>query len=382
MFLLLLSILNADASRLSDFCRKLFSSGAAGSVFINFAKNHLGENFSNEMGNQWEKKIRSSLKGWTEEEAKNFIVYLETRIGQRNTIRSIKHYSFYFSVSGFRKFMDTVSFYEDIIGEDAVTKHLKRSLKGFFYEAPLSNLEQVVEFVRSYIEEDTVQESSRHKFESLDWKSEGMNDNPSQKNEKTVSKDLIAKSLGDLSQIHIIYLKQAVKFIEQLIGREEVKKKMGEDFRYFSRTWTKSKLQKLHKNIVGPNQTLPDPFDSWFEARVFHRIAGRGYWVIPQYEVSKYKIDMIIIGFKGKLAVECDGERWHSGKRKEQDHIRQQYLEQWGWKFWRVSDRDFNNNERIALGNLWKRLGEMQIYPLKHWKTDKKPSLLRRFLGD
>ena len=131
--------------------------------------------------------------------------------------------------------------------------------------------------------------------------------------------------------------------------------------------WPQDKLNELYKKIKETTnkspENSPEPFDSWFEARVFLKIAMKGCNVIPQYEAAGFRIDMIIIGSKGRLAVECDGEYWHKGREGE-DLERQQRLERCGWTFWRVREGAFNRNEDKALKSLWDKLEEMQIFPL------------------
>lgn len=53
-------------------------------------------------------------------------------------------------------------------------------------------------------------------------------------------------------------------------------------------------------------------FDSLFEQRVFLDIAARGYHVTPQVETNGRRIDLVITGAAGKLAVECDGDAFHT----------------------------------------------------------------------
>ena len=48
-------------------------------------------------------------------------------------------------------------------------------------------------------------------------------------------------------------------------------------------------------------------FDSLLEQRVCNRIVDHGYAVIPQYEASGYRIDLVVVGASRKFAVECDG---------------------------------------------------------------------------
>ena len=140
--------------------------------------------------------------------------------------------------------------------------------------------------------------------------------------------------------------------------------------------WPHKELTKLHQKIKEtPNKSpenapqlfhKPDSsFGSWFEARVFLMIALKGYNVIPQWAVSYYRIDMVIIGSQNRLAVECDGEYWHTSEEQQTADIdRQAQLERCGWTFWRLRESAFNKDEQTALKPLWEQLDKMKIYPL------------------
>ncbi len=112
-----------------------------------------------------------------------------------------------------------------------------------------------------------------------------------------------------------------------------------------------------------PNSKPPAPFDSWFELDVFIRIIDRGYRVIPQYLMNGYRIDMIVEGLKGRLAVECDGDFWHGPDRFDHDLARQRDLERCGMQFWRIRGNAFYLNPDFALDGLWKTLERSQIFP-------------------
>lgn len=103
------------------------------------------------------------------------------------------------------------------------------------------------------------------------------------------------------------------------------------------------------------------PFDSWFEVDVFLKIVDRGYYVVPQYKVAGYRIDLIVQGVHGCLAVECDGDAWHGYEQYEQDMARQRQLERSGYKFWRVRGSEYYRNPDEALVGLWDTLEDMQI---------------------
>ena len=107
----------------------------------------------------------------------------------------------------------------------------------------------------------------------------------------------------------------------------------------------------------------PSPFESWFEADVFLRIIDRGYRVIPQYEIADYFIDLVVEGLMSRLAVECDGDKWHGAERYEQDMYRQRMLERCGWTFWRIRGSSFYRSPEKAMEELWSLLDKLKIFP-------------------
>lgn len=103
----------------------------------------------------------------------------------------------------------------------------------------------------------------------------------------------------------------------------------------------------------------PEPFDSWFEVDVYNDIVKRQYSVIPQYEVAKgrYKIDLVVLLNDGtKLAIECDGDRWHGPEQYQNDIMRQNVLERSGWQFFRIRGYEYYTNRQKALEPLWKMI--------------------------
>ncbi|WP_331751937.1 AAA domain-containing protein (plasmid) [Streptomyces sp. NBC_00723] len=106
------------------------------------------------------------------------------------------------------------------------------------------------------------------------------------------------------------------------------------------------------------------PFDSLFEQRVFLHIKGRGYDVVPQWEVNGKKIDLVVTGDHGRLAVECDGSPYHSTKQQIHDDAeRERELRRAGWTFWRIRSSAFALSPEEALAPLWKRLTDLGIHP-------------------
>jgi very-short-patch-repair endonuclease len=107
----------------------------------------------------------------------------------------------------------------------------------------------------------------------------------------------------------------------------------------------------------------PVPFDSWFEVDVFLRITDRGFRVLPQYELASKRIDLLVEGMRGRLAVECDGDRWHGLEQWEQDVARQRMLERCGLEFWRLRASTFYRDPQRATEPLWQLLDHRGIRP-------------------
>lgn len=120
------------------------------------------------------------------------------------------------------------------------------------------------------------------------------------------------------------------------------------------------------KNPTRVNKELEDLeslCDSPFEIEVLRMILAKGYKVTPQVKVGGYRIDLVVEGIRDRLAVECDGERWHGPEKFEEDMQRQGSLERSGWKFWRIRGREFYFNKKEAMESLWVKLAEMGIQP-------------------
>ncbi len=115
-------------------------------------------------------------------------------------------------------------------------------------------------------------------------------------------------------------------------------------------------------------------FDSEFEKDVFKLISSRGYRVVPQVKVGTLgkKIDLVVEGMRKRLAIECDGDKWHGLDKWQEDMERQRILERVGWTFWRVRGSSFYRDPVKAMESLWAKLDEMEITPDKGLNEQKK----------
>lgn len=119
-----------------------------------------------------------------------------------------------------------------------------------------------------------------------------------------------------------------------------------------------------------PNDRLVDPFDSLFEQRVFNRLVDPGYSVTPQFPSEGYRLDLVVVGAKTRLAIECDGDTWHGPDAYERDLARQRDLERCGWTIFRIRESAFYVDQPAVLAELWRTLDELDIHP-SGWIPDK-----------
>jgi len=78
------------------------------------------------------------------------------------------------------------------------------------------------------------------------------------------------------------------------------------------------------------------------------------------YPQLGYFIDFAILD--KKIAIECDGEYWHSlPGAKEYDEVRQKFLESEGWNFIRFSGTEINNDFEFVKGSLIEKINKENL---------------------
>ena len=83
-------------------------------------------------------------------------------------------------------------------------------------------------------------------------------------------------------------------------------------------------------NLLRRLETADERVESPFEADVLRRLRIAGFKVTAQWKVGFYRIDLVVEGKGGRLAIECDGDRWHPLDNLEVDMARQAVLERLG----------------------------------------------------
>ena len=102
---------------------------------------------------------------------------------------------------------------------------------------------------------------------------------------------------------------------------------------------SESPVREVEKYDI-PKHDLP------FEKAVYNYLDKNGFKVDIQVGSSRYKIDMAVkhpkISGVYVLGVECDGAAYHSARTaRERDRLRQEVLENMGWKIYRIWSTDW-----------------------------------------
>ena len=67
---------------------------------------------------------------------------------------------------------------------------------------------------------------------------------------------------------------------------------------------------------------------------------------------------------KKRVAIECDGERWHSGEAKiREDMERQTILERLGWRFIRIRGSEYYRDAEQTMQRVMQELTDFEIMP-------------------
>lgn len=137
------------------------------------------------------------------------------------------------------------------------------------------------------------------------------------------------------------------------------------DWRYKILAWFYDpKQEELNAGRAALKREFDAGRASQFSYDVGNVLIDRGYQVIPEYPVIGYRIDLVVQGAETRLAVECDGDQYHTLDNWEEDQIRERQLRRAGWEFWRLTGSAYYRYKGHALESLWTKLDEMGIKPL------------------
>jgi very-short-patch-repair endonuclease len=124
-------------------------------------------------------------------------------------------------------------------------------------------------------------------------------------------------------------------------------------------------FRKPFRQDARTTQVLRDRCESGFEFEMFDELVKRGYRVEPQVKCGAFRIDFVVEGREGRrLAVECDGDRFHGPGQWSDDMARQRVLERAGWTFWRCFASSFTRRRETVIQDLVQTLDSLGIEPL------------------
>lgn len=118
---------------------------------------------------------------------------------------------------------------------------------------------------------------------------------------------------------------------------------------------------KAHDQMIADTAALSE---SPFEAEVALALKSAGYNIVQQWSVGAYRIDMVAICENRKMAIECDGDKYHSGEDKiREDMERQTILERLGWRFIRIRGSEFYSDRARTMERVFAELHSYEILP-------------------
>lgn len=103
--------------------------------------------------------------------------------------------------------------------------------------------------------------------------------------------------------------------------------------------------------------------ESPFEEEVMKALLNSGYKVTPQLKVGAYRIDMVVENGDKRMAIECDGEKWHTQDDLPNDLKRQSILERLGWKFIRIRGSVFYRSPIETMNAVFDELSQNGLSP-------------------
>lgn len=102
-----------------------------------------------------------------------------------------------------------------------------------------------------------------------------------------------------------------------------------------------------------------------FERAVLRRLRQRGLSPVPQFRIGAFRIDFVLPAPDGRrLAIECDGDRYHGAEAFAADLRRQAILERVGnATFVRIRSSVFHRDPDVALAPVFQRAADLGLLP-------------------
>ncbi|MCW2278211.1 AAA domain-containing protein [Heliophilum fasciatum] len=92
-------------------------------------------------------------------------------------------------------------------------------------------------------------------------------------------------------------------------------------------------------------------------------LGQRGYRVTIQWPVGEYRIDLVLEGATGRVALECEGDRFSTPATVAKEVERQAILERLGWRFVRIRGSQFFRDPEGTMAVVVARMAQLGILP-------------------
>jgi very-short-patch-repair endonuclease len=129
----------------------------------------------------------------------------------------------------------------------------------------------------------------------------------------------------------------------------------------------RSLIEHFHAPFAGDGALSADRrtrCESPFETDMYDLLVERGFRVDTQVPVGSKRIDLVVEGSDDRrLAIECDGDRYHGPEQWPDDMARQRMLERAGWVVWRCFASRFLRDRRGVIDELVEVLAARGIFP-------------------
>ncbi|AXB79488.1 AAA domain-containing protein [Novosphingobium sp. P6W] len=129
----------------------------------------------------------------------------------------------------------------------------------------------------------------------------------------------------------------------------------------------RSLIEHFHAPFAGDSTLSEDRrarCESPFEHEMYDLLVERGYRIDTQVPVGTKHIDLVVEGAEDRrLAIECDGDRYHGPEQWPDDMARQRMLERAGWTVWRCFASRFVRDRQGVIEELVAVLSRRGIVP-------------------
>ena len=143
----------------------------------------------------------------------------------------------------------------------------------------------------------------------------------------------------------------------------------------------RSKLLRYAENPHAAKNALSQierKADSPFAAAVAKDLVGHGYDIVQQWEIGRYRIDIVVRDGAKKIALECDGDLDHTeAAQVYADMERQMTLERLGWQFIRLRGSAYYRNPKGTMAAVRRKLEAHDIHPAARTGTSAGSDLVK-----